>query len=112
MSDPHRQLREAFERSLLDAPGETTPELRAAVAAGPGQDPAPLASYLAKVRANAWRITDDEVAALTSGGWSDDALFELTLAATMGEAQRQLEAAFGALDAFESDGEGGGRETA
>ena len=46
--------------------------------------PAPeeLAAYLDKVRRHAYRITDEDVEALTRAGYSDDEVFELTVAAT------------------------------
>ena len=42
--------------------------------------PAPpeFAAYLDKVRRHAYRITDEDIEALTRAGYSDDAVFELT----------------------------------
>jgi alkylhydroperoxidase family enzyme len=47
--------------------------------------PAPpeLAAYLDKVRRHAYRITDEDVEALTRAGYSDDVVFELTVAAAV-----------------------------
>ena len=47
--------------------------------------PAPpeFAAYLDKVRRHAYRITDEDIEALTRAGYSDDAVFELTIAAAV-----------------------------
>ena len=47
--------------------------------------PAPpeFEAYLDKVRRHAYRITDEEVEALTRAGYSDDVVFELTVAAAV-----------------------------
>ena len=47
--------------------------------------PAPpeFAAYLDKVRLHAYRITDEDIEALTRAGYSDDAVFELTVAAAV-----------------------------
>lgn len=47
--------------------------------------PAPpeFAAYLDKVRLHAYRITDEDIEALTRAGYSDDAIFELTVAAAV-----------------------------
>ena len=47
--------------------------------------PAPpeFAAYLDKVRRHAYRITDEDIEALTRAGYSDAAVFELTVAAAV-----------------------------
>jgi len=56
-----------------------------------------LAAYVAKVHDCAYRITDADVAALRSDGLSEDAIFEITLAAAIGAAHRRLQAGLDAL---------------
>ena len=48
--------------------------------------PAPpeLAPYLDKVRRHAYRITDEDIEALLHAGYSEDVVFELTVAAAVG----------------------------
>jgi alkylhydroperoxidase family enzyme len=46
--------------------------------------------YLAKVK-HAYRVVDADVEALTTKGLSDDAIFEVTVAAALGEAEHRLE---------------------
>jgi len=67
-------------------------ELRTAAAALP---PAPeaMAGYLAKVREQAYAITDADVAALREAGVGEDEIFEQTVAAAIREGLRRLDAA-------------------
>ncbi|HYC49466.1 MAG TPA: hypothetical protein VEB19_00025 [Gemmatimonadaceae bacterium] len=44
-----------------------------------------------KVAAHAWRVTDEDVEALTRAGHSEDAIFEVTAAAALGAAIMRLE---------------------
>jgi alkylhydroperoxidase family enzyme len=85
-----------LERRVLDGPGVLDPATRRAAAEGSGV-PQDVAAYVDTVRLNAYRVTDEEVADLRSGGWSDDQLFELTVAAAYGAARERLEAGLAAL---------------
>ncbi len=60
--------------------------------------PAELRPYVEKVAAHAWRVTDEDVDALKRAGHSEDAIFELTAAATMGAAIMRLERGLIALE--------------
>ena len=55
------------------------------------------AAYLAKVRECAYRVTDADVQALKGAGFSEDAIFEQTVAAAIGEGLRRLDAASAAI---------------
>ena len=106
---------EAFKQRLVDAgietPGDTTPALRRAAlerARRPGGPrhadiPAPLAAYIDKVARHAYKVTDEEVAALQRGGQSDNALFEITVAAALGASLERLERGMAALRGQEPD---------
>ena len=106
----------ALTKHLLDAvlasSGHTTSELRHAVLAraarlggrrdpGGGQArdgvPAPLAGYVDKVALHAYKVTDEDLAALKRAGHSDDVLFEATVAAALGAALGRLERGLSAL---------------
>jgi hypothetical protein len=52
-----------------------------------------------KVTRNAYKVTDEDVAAAKSAGIAEDAIFELAVCASLGQATRQLESALAALDA-------------
>jgi hypothetical protein len=87
---------QALERAILETPGATTHEQRVASAAGRHSGDA-TEEYLAKVRTASYRIVDDDLDRLKRGGLSEDAIFELTLAAAFGEAARRLDDAVAAL---------------
>lgn len=79
---------------MLRGAGVTTPAERAA--AHDGSDARP---YLEKVRRHAHRITDEDIAGLRAAGLSEDAIFELTVAAALGVSKRRLELAMEAIRA-------------
>jgi hypothetical protein len=53
-----------------------------------------------KVARHAYRITDEDVGALRSNGYSEDAIFEVTLAAAIGAGLARMERGLAALDAY------------
>ena len=71
-------------------------ELRAAVAALPPA-PAAMASYVEKVRTRAYAIDDVDVEALKADGFSENRIFEQTVAAAVDEGFRRLEAGMRAV---------------
>jgi alkylhydroperoxidase family enzyme len=86
--------------AILERPGVTAAEdRRAAHDAAPGA--AATKGYLDKVRKHAHRVVDEDVAAMRAAGLDDAAIFELTVAAAVGQAGRQYAAAIAALDAVE-----------
>ena len=87
---------EAIRRDVLDAAATTPREERALVIAG-GSPPG-WESFLAKVRGESYRVTDEDVQALRRAGFSEDAIFELTVAASVGVAYERLLTARRALD--------------
>ena len=95
MEGRHAEVFEALRRAVLDGPGELSPEVRRAIAAGDA--PEPLGSYLEKVRRHAYKVVDRDVEALREAGWSEDALFEATIATAVGEGLRRLDAGLAAL---------------
>jgi hypothetical protein len=80
--------------ALLTNPGVCVPALRQSVeayAAGlwggarKGQElPENLVDYVRKVALYAYKTTDDDIARLKEAGYSEDAIFEITLCASMG----------------------------
>jgi alkylhydroperoxidase family enzyme len=67
-------------------------ELRAIVATMP---PAPkaMATYLAKVRDRAYTVTDADVEQLKADGFSEDEIFEQTVAVAIAQGLRRYDAA-------------------
>ena len=57
-----------------------------------------MGDYVRLVEQHAYRVTEDQVTALRTEGMSDDGVFELTVAAALGAAQRRLEDGLALLD--------------
>ncbi len=87
--------------ALFTSPGACTPELRRAVEAyaarlsgGRGEAPeipADLTDYVRKVALYAYKTTDEDIKRLKEAGYSEDAVFEITLSASMGAGLARLE---------------------
>jgi alkylhydroperoxidase family enzyme len=98
-SDPKYQKKLAdFERRVREQPGQLDPAIRRAAADG-GELPEPLATYVDTVRRHAYKVTDADVAGLLAAGYTEDQIFEVTVAAAHGVARYQLEAALTAMAA-------------
>jgi hypothetical protein len=61
--------------------------------------PAASRALIDKVTKNAWKVTDEDVAAVKQAGVKEDEIFELAVCAALGQATRQLESALAALAA-------------
>jgi hypothetical protein len=86
---------------LRSGPGTTDASLRRAAMDG-GPVPSPLEALLDKVRRNAYKVTDEDVAAAQAAGWSDSQLFELVVAAAAGAGFQRRDAIDRALAATDS----------
>ncbi len=106
--DRHGAWIERLRQSVLTSRGTTegalrqAVEARAAVAGGrqgeaSGSIPPELESFVDKVIHRAWQVTDEDVARLRSAGYSEDAIFELTVAAALGAGAGRLERGLAAL---------------
>jgi alkylhydroperoxidase family enzyme len=93
--------------AVVNTPGDATPELRQAVlerAMGARDGvPAELRSYVDTVARHAYKVTDRDVTALQQAGNSEDALFEITVAAAVGAALQRLDRGLAALRGEEPD---------
>jgi len=95
-ADRHADDLAALVQTVLEAPAVTEPATRAA-AFHNAELPPPLGQYAAKVQAESYRITDDDIQALVAAGYTPDAIFEITVAAALGAAMQRLEAGLGVL---------------
>jgi alkylhydroperoxidase family enzyme len=68
---------------------------RLAAAASPA--PPEMAAYLQKVRERAYTVTDRDVDELREGGFTEDEIFEQTVAAALAEGLRRLDRAEGVI---------------
>lgn len=58
----------------------------------------PLKTLIGKVAKCAYRVTDDDIAAVRAIGFSEDQVFEMVVCAAIGMASRQYDKAFSALE--------------
>jgi alkylhydroperoxidase family enzyme len=75
---------------------EEIAELRVIVAALPAA-PESMGPYLAKVRERAYTVTDDDVDGLKAAGFSEDEIFEQTVAVAIAQGLRRYDAAMGVI---------------
>ena len=96
------EVMERVAEAILDTPGDADTELRhavEAVAAGREADlPDDLRPYVEKVARNAYKVVDADIDRLREAGYSEDAIFELTLAAALGAARSRLDAGLRAME--------------
>lgn len=108
----HMPLLRALEESILTTPGDTDPALRQTIEArsaelggrpGPatGEIPEALRVYVDKVARHAYKVTDRDVEELKAAGYSEDAIFEITLSAALGAGMSRLERGLAALRGVE-----------
>lgn len=103
MSQAARGYREAVVRRVLEGPGTAAGDARRAAFDNQGVDERARA-LVDTVARNAWKVTDQDVAAVKAAGLSEDEIFELAVCAALGQATRQLDAALRALDAATEPG--------
>ncbi|GCE06878.1 hypothetical protein [Dictyobacter aurantiacus] len=101
MQDRHAPQMDAMLDVVATQPGATTTELREQVrayaerlsldASAPAQDvPSDLVAYVRKVALHAYKVQDEDILTLWQAGYSQDALFEITLSVAMGTARARL----------------------
>ena len=88
---------EDLEQRLLNGPGTLDPAIRQAAAAGHAV-PEALGGYVEKVRRHAYLVTDRDVEQLLEAGYSQDQIFELTIATAYGASRARLDRGLDALD--------------
>jgi len=90
-----------LERRLLQAPGTLDPSIRRAAAEG-AELPEALAHYVDTVRRHAYKVMDEDIENLVAQGYSEDQVFELTVAAAFGAARERLDSGLGAMASNEA----------
>ena len=94
--------------AVLSRPGDTDPTLRRAIEAWSAklggrsgtevvEIPAELTGYVNKVALHAYKTLDEDIESLRNAGYSEDAIFEITLSAAIGAGQARLERGLAAL---------------
>jgi alkylhydroperoxidase family enzyme len=93
---------ERVAEAILETPGDADTNLRKQVEAyAAGRDapelPDDLRPYVDKVAKNAYKVVDADLDRLREAGYSEDAIFELTLAAALGAARARLDTGLEAM---------------
>jgi hypothetical protein len=92
----YSQLVSELRETVFEGPGRADPALRRSAGTGEGLAE-PWLSYTAKIRNEAWSVTDSDIANLKAAGHSEDEIFEMTVAAAVGASLRTLDAGLRAL---------------
>ena len=94
--DKKRAAHRALVDRVLNAEGRTSAQQRAQ-AFGNADMPAPLGTLISKVATSPAQVTDADFAAAKAAGFTEDQLFELVIAAAVGQSARLYEAGLAAL---------------
>ena len=92
-----KTIRDKVVSRILEGDGVTSKDVRRAAFANEGVSE-PARSLVDKVAKNAYRVTDEDIAAAKAGGLQEDEIFELVVCAAIGQSTRQIENALAALD--------------
>ena len=85
-------------KAITDAPGETAAEMRRSLIEGRCDHvPEAMKPYTDKVARHAWKVNDEDVAALRARGYTEDQIFEATASAAVGAALMRLNKAMTVL---------------
>jgi alkylhydroperoxidase family enzyme len=107
-SESHMVYAQRLIEAVLTSPGDTDPSIRRAVEALSAQIggrstnqtdviPPELISFVKKIALHAYMTTDEDIEALRKAGYSEDAIFEITLSAALGVGMARLERGLAAL---------------
>jgi hypothetical protein len=91
-----RRAQKALVRRILDGDGNASQSDRRAAFNNTGLAE-PLGTLVDKVAKHAYRVTDEDITAAKVSGLSEDQVFEIMVCAAIGQAARQYETAFAAL---------------
>src|SRR5690242_19638628 len=89
--------RTALVERVLSGPGRASAEQRKAAFANDGVKGDAVRALVDKVAHHAYKITDEDIAAVKSAGLSEDQIFEVAVCAAAGQASRLVDTAFAAL---------------
>jgi hypothetical protein len=94
--DKKHAAHQALVDRVLHAEGTASPEQRARAFSNTDIPP-PLQQLIGKVATRPAQVTDADFAAARAAGFSEDQLFELVVAAAVGQSARRYEAGLAAL---------------
>ncbi len=91
-------MHRALVARILEGDGLAPRDLRRAAFDNAGLDE-PMRTLIDKVAHHAYKVTDDDMAAVLAAGLSEDQVFEIVVCAAVGQATRQYESGLAALAA-------------
>ena len=102
MNNHHAANARRLVEAVLSSPGETAPALRRTIEAyaaeigrrpdeQAGKLPTELVTHVTKVALHAYKTTGEDIKALRQAGYSEDAIFEITLSAALGAGMARLD---------------------
>lgn len=97
------QLHRALIARVLDGDATAPTELRRAAFEDAGLDE-PMRTLIDKVAHYAYRVCDEDIAAVRAAGCSEDQIFEIVVCAAIGQASRQYQTAMAALAGATEEG--------
>ena len=98
-----QEARHALVARILEGEGTATHLQRWAAFDNDGLEE-PLKTLVRKVAERAHSVNDEDIARAQQAGVSEDQVFELVICAAVGQATRQFESAFAALEAATAKG--------
>jgi hypothetical protein len=101
--DKKRAAHQVLVDRVLKGAGKASPEQRARAFSNAGVPP-PLQALIGKVATSPAQVTDADFATAKASGLSEDQLFELVVAAAVGQATRMYDAGLAALAEATGDG--------
>lgn len=93
-----REARQALVRRVLEGAGKASRSERQAAFTNSGLAE-PVGTLVDKVARHASQVTAADIEAARASGLSEDQVFEIVVCAAIGQANRQYDAAFAALEA-------------
>ena len=112
-NNSHATYAQRLIEAVLSSHGDTEPSVRRAVAALSAQPdghsstqadavPPELISYVNKIALHAYKTTNEDIEILLQAGYSEDAIFEITLSAALGAGMARLECGLSVLKGEET----------
>ncbi|NCF68236.1 MAG: hypothetical protein GWP61_19915 [Chloroflexi bacterium] len=119
MTNKHQEFMTQLIKAVFQSKGVTDRSLRISIesAVAPGGDqldtndspiPEALRPYLNKVSRFAYKVTDHDIESLKAQGYSEEAIFELTVSAAVGAGLGRLNQGLAALNGGQATLNGGG----
>jgi alkylhydroperoxidase family enzyme len=92
-----------LQHAVLFEPGTLSSHVRQAAASMASELPEVVYKYVQKVAKSAYTVTDEDVQLLLQAGYSEEAIFELTVSAALGAGLTRLKRGLASLEEGDND---------